>query len=65
MRSSWNCHVHIRGDDAAAYKLGNARFTAGKLRNEFQSRPELTALIKQAIEEACDGCPICQKVFGD
>ena len=26
---------------------------------------KLTALIKQAIEEACDGCPICQKVFGD
>ena len=65
------CEAHgtvmctFAGDDAAAYKLGNAKFTAGTLRNEFQSRPELTDLIKKAIEESSDGCPQCQKVLAD
>ena len=54
------------GDHEDAYKIGNARFTAGELQTRFESRRELTNAIKAAIEEAgMDGCPICAKMLAD
>ncbi len=54
------------GDHEEAYKIGNARFTAGELQTHSESRRELTDAIKAAIEEAgMDGCPICAKMLKD
>jgi hypothetical protein len=54
------------GGAEEAYKIGNARFTAGELRNEFDSRRESTDTIRAAIEEAgMEGCPICDNMMRD
>lgn len=50
----------IHGDREEAYKIGNARFTAGELQAEFHDRRELTDAIKDAIEQSgMGGCPRC------
>ena len=53
------------GDPTEAYKIANARFTAGELREEYRSRRELTDKIQEAIEESSDGCPYCAKMLAD
>jgi hypothetical protein len=56
----------VFGDHAEAYKIGNARFTAGELRADFRSRRELTDAIKAAIEHSgVSGCPLCAKLLED
>jgi hypothetical protein len=57
------CIFELSGDLDAAYKLGNSRFTAGKLNGTFASRREMTDLIKEAVESnSADECPSCAKV---
>jgi hypothetical protein len=54
------------GDPEDAYKIGNAMFSAGELKNHFDSRRELTDAIKTAIKQAGLGpCPICAKMLED
>ena len=50
-----------------AYRVGNARFTAGELEGTFKFREEMTDAIKAAIEsEPCIGsCPRCDKLLAD
>jgi hypothetical protein len=49
-----------------AYRVGNAKFTAGELEGIFKSRPEMTDSIKAAIDEiALDDCPRCAKMRED
>jgi hypothetical protein len=46
-----------------AYKLGDAKFTAGKLKGAFESRQEMTDIIKYAISYNSEGaCEICASV---
>jgi hypothetical protein len=41
-----------------AYQVGNARFTAGNLRGTFESRREMTDLIKEVVNDHPAGeCP--------
>ena len=45
-----------------AYRLGNARFTAGELSNVFENRLEMTDAIKKAVQENnSDECYACAK----
>ncbi len=48
-------------DGTAAYKLGNYKFTEGKLTGTFGDRKEMTDAIKRAIENAGDECGRCAK----
>ena len=58
----WN----VFDDPSVAYRIGNARFTAGELQTDFASRRELTDMIKEAIDEAgLDGCPLCERMLAD
>jgi hypothetical protein len=52
-------------DPADAYKIGNARYTAGELTAEYSSRRELTDAIKEAIDDSVDSCPLCDKMLAD
>ena len=53
-------------DPSMAYRIGNVRFTAGKLQTDFASRRELTDAIKEAIDEAgLDGCWLCERMLAD
>ena len=46
-----------------AYKLGDAKFTAGKLKRVFESRQEMTDTIKYAVSYNSGGaCEICASV---
>jgi hypothetical protein len=50
-------------DIEEAYKLGNAEFTAGRLKGTFESRQEMTDVIKFAVYENSGGaCEICSSV---
>ena len=50
-------------DFEAAYKLGNAKFTAGKLEGVFEARREMTDIIKEVIEDhSAEECPSCAKI---
>lgn len=64
------CEFHdvaydVSGDPAAAYRIGNSRFTKDELRNDFSSRRELTDLIKEAIDQAPPCCGLCDKMLDD
>jgi hypothetical protein len=46
----------------AAYKLGNALFTAGRCRGEFDDRREMTDAIKKFVEDnSSDECYFCER----
>ena len=53
------------GDHAEAYKLGNSRYTKDTLKNDYESRRQLTDAIKDAIDSAPIVCPICDKLAGE
>jgi hypothetical protein len=53
------------GDPQDTYRLGNARFTAGKLATHFETRRDLTDAIKAAIEESGMRCTLCDKLLAD
>lgn len=54
------------GDIQGAYKLGNARFSAGKLKGIFESPRQMTDAIKAAVEEhGLEDCPLCEKLLAD
>ena len=62
----WEIVWDAFGDPSEAYKIANARFTAGELHTEFKSRRELTDVIKEVIEDSgSDGCPLCTKYLED
>jgi hypothetical protein len=46
-------------DREPAYRLGNRRFSAGKMEGIFESRHEMTDAIKSAIEDQPDECVSC------
>jgi hypothetical protein len=49
-----------------AYRVGNAKFTAGDFKGIFESRPDMTDAIKSAFEEhGLDECPRCAKLLED
>ncbi len=48
------------GDPVDAYRLGNAKFSSGET-GIFESRREMTDLIKEEIEWASDECSSCSK----
>lgn len=49
-------------DIEEAYKLGNARITSGELEGAFDSRREMTDLIKEVVTENCsDECYSCAR----
>ena len=53
-------YLYDTGDPTTAYKVANRRFTDGELRENWESRQELTDAIKQIGEEAgIDVCPSC------
>jgi hypothetical protein len=54
-------------DPEGAYKLGNAKFTAGELTEVFETRKEMTDSIKDAIEDnyGISKCPRCAKMLED
>jgi hypothetical protein len=62
-----DCVFEGGSDPQGAYKLGNAKFTAGELKNIFDERTEMTDCIKKAIEEhhLIDECPRCAKMLAD
>jgi hypothetical protein len=61
------CEIHevlMEGgkDLVEAYKLGNARYTDGKLSEFFGDRMEMTDAIQSAVQEhAADECYACAK----
>jgi hypothetical protein len=60
-----SCEVHddilLEGDVnvEAAYKLGNVRFSAGKMDGIFSSRREMTDYIQSVVELADPRCERC------
>ena len=48
-------------DNKPAYKLGNFKFTKGKLKGVFDGRAELNDAIKAAIEDAGIECVRCSE----
>ena len=52
--------LDIGGDPTDAYRLGNAKFSAGEA-GDFGSRREMTDTIKSVIEESGDECYSCEK----
>ena len=61
------CEIHEyviegRADVQSAYRLGNARFSAGELADTFQNRKDMTQSIKTIVQEyQCAECPACAK----
>lgn len=58
---------YFRGNEGIekAYKLGNAKFTAGELKGTFESRREMTDKIKDVIDQHNFGmCDICATFEG-
>ena len=52
----------LAGDNTPAYKLGNYRLSAGKLRvGVFSSSREMTDTIKAVVEDAAMECYTCSK----
>jgi ea8.5-like protein len=50
------------GEFEDAYKLGNAKFTAGELTGVFENRREMADYIRQVVEENADGeCNQCNR----
>ena len=50
------------GDDIeSAYRLGNYRFSAGKLHGVFRDRREMTDTIKSVVEQSAMECYTCAK----
>jgi hypothetical protein len=48
-----------------AYKLGNAKFSAGEFKRIFSDRRDMTDHIKEAVEEAAYNCSFCEKMMSD
>jgi hypothetical protein len=49
-------------DLTAAYKVGNAKFSRGQLRDTFATRLQMTDAIKAAVlDHPSDECPRCAK----
>ena len=49
-------------DIEEAYKLGNSKWSKGELSGIFESRREMTDIIKSVVEERWAGeCPSCAK----
>jgi hypothetical protein len=48
---------------ANAYKLGNYLLSKKELNNQYESSRELTDLIKDVVENACDKCYACAEDF--
>jgi hypothetical protein len=48
-------------DNTPAYKLANAKFTKGALKEVFDDRTEMTDTIKKVVEGAPDECYYCAK----
>lgn len=47
------------GDPVGVYRPANSRFTKGTLPNDYDSRSELTDMIKGVVEEVAVECPRC------
>lgn len=56
------CVYDNYGDPVDAYKLANAKFTAGEISDVFANRHEMTDYIKAVIEESADECGYCAKI---
>jgi len=55
-----DCVIKGGQDIEAAYKLGNARFTAGKLEDIFESEEDVTDTIKKVVSDDVPlECPSC------
>lgn len=50
-------------DISEAYKLGNKKFTNGELLDIFESRREMTDLIKEVVEESPLECSRCDHLL--
>lgn len=48
-------------DITPAYKLANYKFTRGELKETFDDRTEMAAVIKSVVEDAADECYYCAK----
>ena len=66
------CEVHedqvwdVGGDHSSAFKLGNWKFTNGKLpEGLYSDRKELMDAIQRAIDNSGMECGICGKYRGD
>jgi hypothetical protein len=46
-----------------AYKLGNAKFTRGELREFFDERNEMTDAIKKVVQNSAIECFVCAKML--
>ena len=60
--------VYLEGnvDIEAAYRLGNAKYSAGELEGSFNSRREMTDLIQEAVRDnSGDECHACAKWLED
>lgn len=58
-----DCVFEGSGDLEAAYRLGNSQYSAGELEGTFESRHEMTDLIKEVIEDhPAEECPSCAKI---
>jgi hypothetical protein len=54
------------GNIEDAYRIGNAKFTAGELKGVFETRREMTDKIKGIVDDyALDYCGICYKMLRD
>lgn len=50
-------------DIEQAYRLGNSKFSSGKLNDLFKNRTEMTDYIKDAVESnSSDECYFCRKI---
>lgn len=52
-------------DIEGAYRLGNARYSAGTYAKDFSDRREMTDAIKKAVEDRSDECFQCAKGAAD
>jgi len=59
------CYFDGGADIEDAYKLGNHLFSQGDVKDAFDSRREMTDLIKEVVEEnrVADECQWCAKNF--
>ena len=65
------CEYHetlilARNDVKAAYKLGNFLYTAGRCREVFADRKQMTAAIKRAVDDSSTfECYFCERWLDD
>lgn len=53
-------------DIQGAYRIGNAKFSAGELSGIFDSRRQMTDAIKAVVSDhPLEDCPICEKMLAD